>query len=234
VSTTQLSKQSHDERATNTFENSVGQSFLHLIRSRPRAAASARPTLNIKRRTEQNHKPNSRFLVPLVAVLGCLLTVWVVLVSEGRGTFKPFLRVTERWGIDLRGIEGGYDVIRKSFGIKTQPIPQRPVADVLVASLALEPGQPLGGQHMRWLPWPEDALHPDYILRSVRPNAIETLAGSIVNGRMHYGEPFRETNLAASHGEYVAGMTTPPRNEPNADPNKLPIVIRGGKKSPIR
>lgn len=124
VSTTQLSKQSHDERATNTFENSVGQSFLHLIRSRPRAAASARPTLNIKRRTEQNHKPNSRFLVPLVAVLGCLLTVWVVLVSEGRGTFKPFLRVTERWGIDLRGIEGGYDVIRKSFGIKTAYSPK--------------------------------------------------------------------------------------------------------------
>jgi hypothetical protein len=50
----------------------------------------------------------------------------------------------------------------------------------------------------------------------------------------HRPEGIRETNLAASHGEYVAGMTTPPRNEPNADPNKLPIVIRGGKKSPIR
>jgi hypothetical protein len=63
----------------------------------------------------------------------------------------------------------------------------------------LRPSQVLTSENMHWQPWPETALNPVYITRSARPDAPETLAGSIVCYRMSFSEPIREANLAPRH-----------------------------------
>lgn len=59
---------------------------------------------------------------------------------------------------------------------------------------------------MRWQAWPESALNPVYITRSRRPDAAETLAGTMVRNRMSIGEPIREANLASRHVGFLAAI----------------------------
>jgi pilus assembly protein CpaB len=70
------------------------------------------------------------------------------------------------------------------------------VQDVLVAAADLGVTKRLAKDNMRWQSWPESALNPAYITRSARPDALETLVGSIVRSRMTSGEPIRDANLA--------------------------------------
>ena len=76
------------------------------------------------------------------------------------------------------------------------PGPAVPLQDVLVAAADLGVSKRLAKENMRWQPWPETALTPAYITRSARPDALETLVGSIVRSRMLSGEPIRDANLA--------------------------------------
>jgi pilus assembly protein CpaB len=78
--------------------------------------------------------------------------------------------------------------------------------DVLVASADLAPTQSLSSENIRWYPWPESAINPVYITRSVRPDALEKLAGSIVRNRMSLGEPIREANLASRDVGFLAAI----------------------------
>jgi pilus assembly protein CpaB len=80
--------------------------------------------------------------------------------------------------------------------VTTAEPPPAQVQDVLVASAELGLGQTLTKDNMRWQSWPESALNPAYITRSARPDALESLAGSVVRSRMISGEPIREANLA--------------------------------------
>jgi pilus assembly protein CpaB len=76
------------------------------------------------------------------------------------------------------------------------PAAPAPVQDVLVATADLGVTKRLTKENMRWQPWPESALNPAYITRSARPDALETLVGSMVRSRMTSGEPIRDANLA--------------------------------------
>ena len=49
-------------------------------------------------------------------------------------------------------------------------------------------------------------INPVYITRSVRPDALEKLSGSIVRNRMSLGEPIREANLASRHVGFLAAI----------------------------
>lgn len=86
------------------------------------------------------------------------------------------------------------------------PAPTLPMQDVLVASGDLRPAQPLSNENMRWQPWPENAVNPVYITRSQRPDALETLSGSLVRSRMTSGEPIRDENLAPRHSGFLAAI----------------------------
>jgi pilus assembly protein CpaB len=68
--------------------------------------------------------------------------------------------------------------------------------DVLVAAADLGVNKRLAKDNMRWQSWPESALNPAYITRSARPDALESLVGSMVRSRMISGEPIRDANLA--------------------------------------
>ena len=87
-----------------------------------------------------------------------------------------------------------------------EPAIPAPVQDVLVASADVALGHALAKEDMRWQSWPEGALNPAYITRSARPDALETLAGSVVHSRLISGEPIRDENLAPVNAGSLAAM----------------------------
>jgi pilus assembly protein CpaB len=84
--------------------------------------------------------------------------------------------------------------------------PMPPMRDVLVASSDLRSAEALSKENMRWQPWPENAINPIYIVRSERPDALDTLLGSLVRNRMSLGEPIREENLAPRNVGFLAAI----------------------------
>src|SRR5271166_2086599 len=90
--------------------------------------------------------------------------------------------------------------------VQAEPAAPPSMQDVLVASAELRPTQVLSSENIRWQPWPESALNPVYITRPGRPDALETLTGSIVRNRMSLGEPIREANLASRHVGFLAAI----------------------------
>jgi hypothetical protein len=121
-------------------------------------------------------------LLPLVSVLAFFLTVWIA---------APL-----RYGAEPTAIFGAiaYYVagLMPDF-LGDRPAP--PMQDVLVASADLRPPLTLSTENTRWQPWPDNALNSGFITRSSRPDALDTLAGSIVRRPMNIGEPIREANL---------------------------------------
>lgn len=71
-----------------------------------------------------------------------------------------------------------------------------PMVDVLVASRDIPGGEMLGAEHLRWETWPEANVHDQFITRALRPDAIQTLAGTFVRTGFAEAEPIRESRLA--------------------------------------
>jgi pilus assembly protein CpaB len=78
--------------------------------------------------------------------------------------------------------------------------------DVLVAAIDLAQGQTLTKENVRWQSWPESAVIPAYIGRSTRPDAISSLAGSMVRGSMSAGEPVRDDRLGLANAGLLSSM----------------------------
>jgi len=64
--------------------------------------------------------------------------------------------------------------------------------DVLVAAIDLAQGQSLTNESVRWQSWPESAVQAAYISRSVRPDAMTSVAGAVLRTGVIAGEPIRE------------------------------------------
>ncbi len=79
-----------------------------------------------------------------------------------------------------------------------------PTIDVLVASADVDQGQKLGPENLSWQPWPEAAVSPGFITRAARPDALETLGGSVVRERFVAGDPIREGKLAKGDASLLA------------------------------
>lgn len=84
------------------------------------------------------------------------------------------------------------------------PTPQIKTQEVLVAALDLPQGARLGESEIRWQTWPEDAVNPGFIRRSVRPEAIDELTGSFVRLPIIDGEPIRVEKLADETSGFLA------------------------------
>jgi pilus assembly protein CpaB len=84
-----------------------------------------------------------------------------------------------------------------------------PMQDVLVATADVAQGEALTEKNMKWQAWPENALNPTYLKRSMRPDALERLAGSIVRYRIVSGEPIGEDKLASRNSGLLATMLPP-------------------------
>jgi pilus assembly protein CpaB len=77
--------------------------------------------------------------------------------------------------------------------------------EVLVASENLNTGSAIDGQ-LRWQEWPVSALSPDYITRSLRPNAVDELRGSVVRSTISQGEPIRPIKLLGPDQSFMSSI----------------------------
>ena len=66
---------------------------------------------------------------------------------------------------------------------------------VLVMAIDAPRGHKLAHEHMKWQVWPKDAVGAGFITQSSRPEAPQTLSGSVTLARMLLNEPINEAKL---------------------------------------
>jgi pilus assembly protein CpaB len=89
------------------------------------------------------------------------------------------------------------------------PAPQAKVEsiDVLVAKGDIGLGQTLSANDMKWQGWPPGTNISNFINRKDRPDAMETLSGTIARAPFVAGEPIREAKLVNAKGSgYMAAI----------------------------
>ena len=84
--------------------------------------------------------------------------------------------------------------------VKNAPAPQMATVEVLVAKADIGMGQTVSPGDVRWQEWPAAAASGNFIRKVDRPNAVETLSGSIARYPFVNGEPIREAKLVNSKG----------------------------------
>jgi len=72
--------------------------------------------------------------------------------------------------------------------------------DILVAKGDIPMGTAISPQDVRWQAWPASVAGGNFIRRTDRPKAIESLAGSIARTAFVNGEPIREAKLVNAKG----------------------------------
>lgn len=72
--------------------------------------------------------------------------------------------------------------------------------EVLTAKTDIGMGQVVTAQELQWQVWPLNAAGPSFIRRSDRPDATDSLAGSIARTPFAAGEPIREAKLIKANG----------------------------------
>ena len=87
---------------------------------------------------------------------------------------------------------------------KPAPAPEQPAKietiDVLVAKSDIAMGQTVSPQDMQWQAWPPNSNISSAIKKSDRPDALESLSGSIARMPFVIGEPIREAKLVNAKG----------------------------------
>jgi pilus assembly protein CpaB len=80
------------------------------------------------------------------------------------------------------------------------PAPKTASVDVLVAKTDISMGQTVSPGDVRWQEWPASSAAGNFIRKTDRPDAIETLAGYIARAPFVNGEPIREAKLVNAKG----------------------------------
>jgi len=78
--------------------------------------------------------------------------------------------------------------------------PKMATADVLVAKGDLPMGKAITPGDVAWQAWPADSASGNFIRKADRPNAVNTLTGSIARYSFVAGEPIREAKLVDAKG----------------------------------
>lgn len=81
-----------------------------------------------------------------------------------------------------------------------QPGPQLDTIDILVAKNDIALGTVVSAGDLAWQQWPSSAGSGSFIAKRDRPDALETLAGSIARAPFVAGEPIREAKLVKAKG----------------------------------
>jgi pilus assembly protein CpaB len=82
----------------------------------------------------------------------------------------------------------------------TQVVQQADTVDILVARADIAVGRAVQPEDMDWQPWPVSAAGPLFIRKTARPDAIESLKGSVARAPFVAGEPMREAKLIKADG----------------------------------
>jgi pilus assembly protein CpaB len=92
------------------------------------------------------------------------------------------------------------------------PAPQAKIetVDVLVAKGDIGLGQTVGAGDMQWVNWPAAAATSNFITKTGKPDALESLSGSIARAPFVAGEPIREAKLVQAKGSGFMAAILPP------------------------
>lgn len=83
--------------------------------------------------------------------------------------------------------------------------PQIELDEVLVASENLNTGARIE-ERVRWQKWPTEALSPDFITRSSRPDAMQELNSAVVRSTIAQGEPIRAIKLLGADQSFMSSI----------------------------
>jgi pilus assembly protein CpaB len=83
---------------------------------------------------------------------------------------------------------------------KPAPVVKVETVDILVAKSDIGIGQTIAAGTVAWQAWPANVATGNFIRRSDRPNAIESLAGDIARAPFVAGEPIRDAKLVDPKG----------------------------------
>jgi len=83
--------------------------------------------------------------------------------------------------------------------VADQPAPKLDTVDILVAKTDIGLGSVVAAGDIAWQAWPTSAS-TNFITKKERPDAIETLAGSIARAPFVGGEPIRDSKLVKAQG----------------------------------
>jgi pilus assembly protein CpaB len=84
--------------------------------------------------------------------------------------------------------------------VKTAEQPKMATVDVLVAKADIPMGKAITPGDVTWQTWPATSTGGNFIRKSDRPNAVESLAGNIARVPFVAGEPIREAKLVDAKG----------------------------------
>ncbi len=93
------------------------------------------------------------------------------------------------------------------------PAPQQvqiPAVEVLVAKGDIGLGQTVSGGDMQWVSWPANAASGNFITKTNRPDALESLGGAIARAPFVAGEPIRDAKLVQAKGSGFMAAILPP------------------------
>lgn len=91
--------------------------------------------------------------------------------------------------------------------IQTETVVERePTINVLVAKESLPVGARLNPDVVAWAPWPQGSLVEGYITDQNRPDAMETLNGTIARLPIFNGEPIRQEKIADSSNRIMSSL----------------------------
>ena len=79
---------------------------------------------------------------------------------------------------------------------------------ILVAKSELSVGQFVRADHLRWAPWPDDALAPVHVVQGQR--SLEEFVGAVARSRMNPGEPVTDSRLVSpNNAGFLAAVLEP-------------------------
>jgi pilus assembly protein CpaB len=105
----------------------------------------------------------------------------------------------------VRGLAGG----GTSKAIAKLPPPVA-MSDVLVASVALQPGQALSADQVRWEKWPSNAVDSTFITREGVSSTDEAVKGTVVRAPLVAGQPITNTAIVhANAAGFMAAILNP-------------------------
>jgi pilus assembly protein CpaB len=83
---------------------------------------------------------------------------------------------------------------------KPDAVAQPATIDILVAKADISLGTALSAGDMQWQAWPATTATGNFIRKTDRPNALESLTGNIARAPFVAGEPIREAKLVDAKG----------------------------------
>jgi pilus assembly protein CpaB len=79
-------------------------------------------------------------------------------------------------------------------------------AQVLVAKTAIGVGQRLNEDTIEWQDWPEMAVRPEYVNKTVMPDALTQMSGSVARFEFFPGEPILAQKLVKTDQGYMSAV----------------------------